>query len=121
MFDHLEAVGRFVGEALSAAGHRGPAGVDALVYREHDGALRLKPIVEVNPRYTQGHIALGLGKQLSGRGEGRYRIVTRATAKRAGFDSLGAYADGLAEALICLTDPERAREALAVIDIRPSP
>lgn len=53
-----------VGAALHGAGHRGFAGVDALVYRR-DGAFHLKPIVEVNPRTTMGRVALGLRRRVA--------------------------------------------------------
>ena len=36
------------------AGYLGPVGIDAFVYRTPCGNCRLKPIVEINPRYTMG-------------------------------------------------------------------
>ena len=52
----LESVAARVVECLAATGYSGPAGIDALIYR--DGATpKLKPIVEINPRYTMGRIA----------------------------------------------------------------
>ena len=42
---------------------QGPIGVDAMVYREA-GALRMKPIVEVNPRFTMGRVGLSLRKRV---------------------------------------------------------
>ena len=47
------------------ADFRGALGVDAFVYRDAaDGALRLKPIVEVNPRLTMGRVALALAPHI---------------------------------------------------------
>lgn len=43
---------------------RGPIGIDAFVYRDVDGLLRLKPVVEVNPRYTMGRVGLALRKRV---------------------------------------------------------
>src|SRR5262249_10035862 len=34
--------------------YQGPLGIDAFAYRTQAGSLRLKPIVEINPRYTMG-------------------------------------------------------------------
>ena len=41
-------------EALRRAGFSGPLGIDAFAYRGVDGKIRLKPVVEINPRYTMG-------------------------------------------------------------------
>lgn len=60
----LHATGEHIGQALRAAGHRGFAGIDALVYR-HGGGFRLKPVVEVNPRTTMGRVALGLKRRIA--------------------------------------------------------
>lgn len=48
----LQAGGVQVVEALRAAGYFGPFGIDAMRYRSEEGATRLRPIVEVNARYT---------------------------------------------------------------------
>jgi hypothetical protein len=114
MFDHLEAVGAFVGSHLAALGHRGPAGVDALVYRDEGGAFRLKPIVEVNPRCTMGHIALAVGKQLGKGRRGRFVLKSRADAKRAGMSSLAELVASLPESSVCLTDVEYEPALVAV-------
>ena len=116
MFDHLTRCARFVGHALREAGHEGPAGIDALVYRDGAGDYRLKPIVEVNPRYTMGHVALRIGRSLGEQQDRRFRIVSQAMAKRAGAASLAEFAAALPETAVCLTDPQRARYALAVLE-----
>ena len=41
-------------------GYRGPVGVDAFLFRDSAGELRVKPVVEVNPRYTMGRVAVEL-------------------------------------------------------------
>jgi hypothetical protein len=53
-------VARDLGTELSARGYRGPAGIDAIVFRDPAGGLRLKPVSEVNPRWTMGRVALAL-------------------------------------------------------------
>jgi uncharacterized ferritin-like protein (DUF455 family) len=115
MFEHMERCARFVGQALYEAGHEGPAGVDALVYEEPGGGYRLKPIVEVNPRYTMGHVALRISRALGGKEQRRFRIVSEAIARREGADSLEEYAAALPTGAVCLTDSRGARHALAVL------
>lgn len=60
----LKRWSRFVtalGVSLREHGYRGPAGIDALIWREpSSGRLFLKPLVELNPRWTMGRVALEL-------------------------------------------------------------
>lgn len=51
-------VARAVGDALRAAGYRGPFGVDAFV---HAGGLH--PLCEINARHTFGHVAHALARR----------------------------------------------------------
>lgn len=55
---HREGVA--VARALCAAGYFGPFGIDAFVYRDLAGALRLQPRSEINARYSMG-FAVGFG------------------------------------------------------------
>jgi uncharacterized ferritin-like protein (DUF455 family) len=64
----LGRAARSVGLRARDAGHRGPLSVDALVVGEPDQgpeALRLKPISEVNPRWTMSRLALALRDRLA--------------------------------------------------------
>ncbi len=119
MFEHIERCAQFVGQALHEAGHEGPAGIDALVYQDEEGSYRLKPIVEVNPRYTMGHVALRIARALGGKEQRRFRIVSKALAAREGASSLAEYAAALPGGAVCLTDPHEARYALAVLEPAP--
>lgn len=54
-----------VGNWLLSHGYHGPAGIDAFVYRcPKTKKFLLKPIVEINARFTMGRIALRLEEQL---------------------------------------------------------
>ncbi len=55
----LRAAALAIGGEASRAGFRGPCGLDALVFRASDGAPSLRPVVELNARYTAGTVALG--------------------------------------------------------------
>lgn len=63
-----EAVREATGELASLArerGFHGPAGLDALVYRDaRDGEPILRPCVEWNARFTMGSVVLGLVRRL---------------------------------------------------------
>jgi hypothetical protein len=52
-------------QRLRQAGFRGAIGVDAFVYRDRDGQLGCKPVVEINPRYTRGRIAHEIRRQVA--------------------------------------------------------
>ena len=54
----------------------GPFGIDAMVYRDVAGQLKIKPLVELNPRTTMGHVSLALSKRLASGVMGQFRIFT---------------------------------------------
>jgi len=49
---------------VQQAGYFGPMGIDAFEYLDQEGALRLRPLVEINARHTTGMCALGLRRHL---------------------------------------------------------
>lgn len=53
-------VGGRVAEAVAAEGYFGPLGIDAMRYRAADGTICVRPLQDLNARYTMGRIALGL-------------------------------------------------------------
>ena len=69
-----------VGSAIEQSGIQkklsGPFGIDAMVYRDVAGQLKIKPLVELNPRTTMGHVSLTLGKRLASGAMGQFRIFT---------------------------------------------
>ena len=65
--------------------YSGPVGVDSMVYRRAEGALALRPVVEVNVRFTMGRVALELARQFGTSGCGDLQIVRKSdweSAKR---------------------------------------
>lgn len=71
-----------VGEAAAPRGFRGPAGVDSLLVRTASG-LRLRPLVDLNPRYTMGHVAQALQSHVSTRA---YAVLAATTLPEADGD-----------------------------------
>ena len=44
--------------------YQGPLGIDMLIYRDIEGKLKINPCLEINWRFTMGHIALQLEQHL---------------------------------------------------------
>ena len=78
------ALARHLGAEIAPTGYAGPAGVDMLVYSD-DGRPRLKPVVEVNPRYTMGRVALALAEHVApgSAAAGRVASATAVTGRTA--------------------------------------
>ncbi|MGE0143645.1 MAG: hypothetical protein AB7I19_10995 [Planctomycetota bacterium] len=53
--DALVQVRDLVGAALHCAGYLGPFGIDGFRWRDRGGALRFRPLVEINARYTMAY------------------------------------------------------------------
>ena len=62
---------------LRSRGFSGYFGVDAFVCKDADQNLKIKPLVELNPRMTMGHIALSLDKRLEPGVEAEFRIFSK--------------------------------------------
>lgn len=83
--DKIHSVGRWLeprlGVELQKRKFVGYFGVDALVCRsngnEHDG-FKIKPMVELNPRMTMGHVALRLSKNVASGVASEFRILNEA-------------------------------------------
>ncbi len=115
---------------LREADFLGPIGIDAFVYRAPQGGCRLKPVVEINPRYTMGRVTLELMQHTAPGSHGLFRLVSRASARAEGFEDFAGYAKILEksspmrlegeplprirEGAICLNDPAEAQACLAV-------
>lgn len=74
---------------LQQVGYLGPIGVDALVYRDplQEETLRLKPVVEINPRFSMGRLSLALAKHLHHRHLGIWLILKRKEIQVNGFEN----------------------------------
>jgi hypothetical protein len=118
---------------LQRVGFIGPVGIDAFVYRTSQGDYRLKPVVEINPRYTMGRLTVELMKQTRPGSFGLFRLVTQAQARAEGFADLSRYAHFLGERFplnlqgepvprihdgaVCLNDPTQAQVCLATFEV----
>ncbi|MCP5534301.1 MAG: DUF455 family protein, partial [Akkermansiaceae bacterium] len=87
-------------------GYRGPFCIDAMVHRRADGSMALKPVVELNVRFTMGRLAWEWMRN-GGGDAGHLRILRKPTMTREEIDALAA-APGL-----FLNDPAQAGMFLA--------
>jgi len=126
LFESLEA-------ELREVDFVGPIGIDAFVYRDPDGKPRLKPIVEINPRYTMGRVTVELMRQVCQNSSGTFRLVNLAAVRAAGCEDFPSYARQMARksplllegepvprirsGALCLNDPGRAQSCLAVFHV----
>lgn len=46
-------------DELQRLGYHGPLGIDVMAYRTHDGEIKLRPLQDINARWTMGRLALG--------------------------------------------------------------
>ena len=60
--------------------YEGPLGIDAMIYRDLDGSLALRPLLELNPRFTMGRIALELGRHMNSKRLGKLEIMKKGQA-----------------------------------------
>lgn len=122
-----------LGRALDGFAYRGPIGIDALVYAGASGAPRLKPVVEINPRYTMGRVLVELMHRVHPGSCGRLELLNCRSVRRQGFPGFGHYVNQqqqrfpllcegnpeprLRSGFIPLNDPEQAQEFLAVFHV----
>jgi uncharacterized ferritin-like protein (DUF455 family) len=137
LFHHYETtVAPRLEAALKAASFRGPVGIDAFIYRNRAGALRLKTIVEINPRFTMGRVAHELGQHNAPHAVGCLQILTKSQVRKTNTPLFSDWAKRIREAhpvqltdhpkpllrsgSFPLTDPETAKQFLAVYHVRKS-
>ncbi len=83
--EHRHQIAAPVARVLRSARYEGPASVDMMVFDDR-GTLRLKPLLEVNPRFTMGRLGQALSALIAPGSVGHWRLYTRSDAKRAKAD-----------------------------------
>jgi hypothetical protein len=90
----LEKKAEEIGQRLFSEGYRGPAGIDAFVYKDGDN-MRLRNFVEVNPRFTMGRIALELEKMIPYKTRAIWLHLSKNTIKHHGWQNFAECAHDL--------------------------
>lgn len=131
---YVQWMARLLEPRLTERGFVGPVGVDTFLYRDAAGAIRWKPVVEINPRYTMGRLTLELMGAVAPGSHGHFRLIHAAQVReagRTGFPDFGRHWEQsrprvfegdpvrrIREGAFCLTDPEVAEVTLAVFEVR---
>jgi len=107
-------LGRDVGRALARAGYQGPAGIDAILHRTPAGALQLKPLGELNPRWTLGRVALELEQHVAPGARAAWSVVRKdslAPAPQHPVQFVDAtYGRRIERGIFFTTDPQTAKQ-----------
>ncbi len=124
----IRGVAQRVGAHLQDAGYRGPAGLDMLVYRGPHGA-QLRPVVELNPRWTMGHIAARLKPKIAPGCSGVWTLVQARELAVSSFADLAASLpelqqdaqDRIIAGALPTTDPAHAEQTWSVLLVAQRP
>jgi len=120
-------VGRDVGRALARAGYQGPAGIDAILHRTPSGALQLKPLGELNPRWTLGRVALELEKHVAPGARAVWSVVRKDSVDVASVQQQhpaqfvdAANGHRIERGIFFTTDPQAAKRVLTALVVGPA-
>ncbi len=118
---------------LKQLGFQGPIGIDGLIYHDDSGSPKLKPVVEINPRYTMGRVLVELMNYVHPGSFGRLELLNNRALPKLGCASFSAYVaqqqtlfplefqgtprPRIRRGFIPLNDPLQAEEFLAVFQV----
>ena len=86
---------KFIKPAVEKSGFMGPLGIDAAIYSDPSGQIRLKPIIEINPRFTMGRLAVELSRHNAPGCSGYLRLLSTPDLRRSTFHSFNEWAQNL--------------------------
>jgi len=82
---------------VQQAGYFGPLGVDAMRYRTGSGTLCIRPLQDINARWTMGRLALGWRRWLGSQETGTWHLTTREVTFPPGIREFSLIPDRLGE------------------------
>jgi hypothetical protein len=88
---------KFLKPALYKSGFTGPLGIDAAIYLDPNGQIKLKPIIEINPRFTMGRLAVELSRHNAPGCSGFLKILSIPDLKKTAFSSFKGLAKSMLE------------------------
>lgn len=120
-------------QQLRLVDFQGPLGIDCFVYQHASGARQLKPVVEINPRFTIGRLTVALMKRVCPGSYGLFRIFNHSSLEAVDSEDFKAFASSrrkqypirlegspderIREGFITLNDPEQAEVCLATFQV----
>lgn len=124
-----QGVAQKLGQRLLAEGYRGPLGIDAFLYREAQ-TIKLRPVVEINPRLTMGRLALAIEKRIATSAQGYWQHGSAKSLRHAlqleasswslslsAKSKLTHHQQQLSSGLLCTNDPGTASSILTVLEV----
>ncbi len=129
--DRLKDTAMKIGQEAARRGYYGPLGIDALVYKSMTG-LELRPLLEINPRWSMGRVALSLQQHLAPKHAGIWIHISKQECAKAGHENFEALVTALRQKLVddirmvgtakvihkgvfAINDPSLARQSLALL------
>jgi uncharacterized ferritin-like protein (DUF455 family) len=120
-----------IGQIAAKSGYFGPLGIDAFIYRDKD-RLTLRPMIELNPRWSMGRIALQLTQKIASKHCGLWIHLSKRDLERAGYPGFTELTQALKKlqpddlhnpnaqrvirkGVYPMNDPARAKHALALL------
>lgn len=112
----LMDAGEFIGQRAREMGYRGPLGIDSMLVETDDGP-KLMPILEVNPRYTMGRLALAIRKRCGQ--QGCWFFVSKRDVAAAGYSTHETFIDAVeaSEGVMFTTEPTTASAMFTVLSV----
>jgi uncharacterized ferritin-like protein (DUF455 family) len=101
---------------MEGSGFRGWLGVDAFFHREVSGAVRLRPVVEINPRCTMGRVTLEARRFVAPEAPVSWRIFYQRHFKEAGCGSAAEFAARLRAAYPVVREGPRLQSGVVVLN-----
>ncbi len=89
---YKETLPEILRQRLAGSNFRGFLGIDAFFYRDANGAIKLKPLVEINPRCTMGRVTLELLRVAAPGRTVLFRIFSKQALRRAAIPDFAAAA-----------------------------
>lgn len=76
--DRILSAGESIARRLMSRGVTGPLGIDAMIYRGPDGRPAVRPVQDINVRFTMGRVACELHRRLNPDGSTAWLHASRA-------------------------------------------
>ncbi len=132
---HWKRFLRDLGMAVRQKGYQGPLGVDACLWKDRGGNLKFKPLIELNPRWTMGRVALDLEKYLAPKTNAGWFFIPLRIVREKGYGDFEEFASYLKKkypiqfsgtkriesGVVFTNDPKRAQSVLTVLATLPNP